>query len=125
VKYLMDVSTIVALLWSGHTDHAKANTWATGKELCVCPITELGFLRVVTSPAFNATMKDARSVLENFLTAEKPGFVPADLRALDGEIAPASGKTTDWYLASLAQAHGMSWATLDTHARHPAAVLVN
>ena len=125
MKYLMDVSTIVALLWAGHADHARTNNWATGKKLAVCPITELGFLRVVTSPAFNATMEDARTVLENFLSDEKPEFVPADTRALDGEIAPTSGKTTDWYLANLANAHGMNWVTLDTRAKHPAAVLVN
>ena len=125
MKYLLDVSTIVALIWSGHTDHTKASGWANGKKLAVCPITELGFIRVVTSPAFNATMEDARDVLENFLTVEKPEFIPAAARALDGEVAPTSGKTTDWYLANLAQHHGMTWATLDTRARHPAAVLVN
>jgi predicted nucleic acid-binding protein len=125
VRYLLDVSTIVALVWSGHNDHDKANTWAVGKKIAVCPITELGFLRVVTSPAFNATMSDARAVLENFLTVEKPEFVPADVRALAGEVAPSSGKTTDWYLANLAHVHGMRWATLDTRAKHPSAVLVN
>jgi predicted nucleic acid-binding protein len=122
--HLLDVSTLVALLWAGHSDHAKANQWAAGKKLAVCPITELGFLRVVTSPAFNATMPDARAVLANFLAVEKPGFIPADIRALAGEVAPVSGKTTDWYLANLAQHHGLTWATLDTRAKHPAATLV-
>lgn len=125
MKYLLDVSTLVALVWSGHSDHAKACGWANGKKLAVCPITELGFLRVVTSPAFNATMADARAVLKNFLIVEKPEFIPADHRALEGEVAPASNKTTDWYLANLAQHHGMTWATLDTRARHPATVLVD
>jgi len=125
MKYLLDVSTLVALIWNGHSDHLKARGWAKGKKLAVCPLTELGFLRVVTSPAFNATMADARAVLKNFLTMEKPEFIPADQRALAGEVAPASGKTTDWYLANLAQYHGLTWATLDTRARHPAAVLVN
>jgi hypothetical protein len=123
-KYLLDVSTLVALLWTDHQDHAKANQWAAGKKLAVCPITELGFLRVVTSPAFNATMPDARAVLASFLAVEKPAFVPADVRALAGEVAPGSGKTTDWYLANLAQHHGLTWATLDTRAKHPAAMLV-
>lgn len=124
MKHLLDVSTIVALLWREHGDHAKARTWAAGKKLAVCPFTELGFLRVVTSPACNATMTDAREVLEIFLAEEKPEFIPADIRALQGEAAPSSSKTTDWYLANLAHAHGMKWATLDTRANHPARVLV-
>jgi len=124
VKYLLDVSTIVALLWSEHADHAKTTAWAAGKKLAVCPLTELGFIRVATSPAFNATMADARTVLENFIKSEKPDFVPADSRALDGAVAPSSAKTTDWYLANLASRHGMKWATLDTRADHPARSLV-
>lgn len=124
MKYLLDVSTIVALLWKEHADHSKTREWAAGKKLAVCPLTELGFLRVVTSPAFNATMTDAREVLENFLTEEKPEFIPADIRALQSEAAPSSSKTTEWYLANLARAHGMNWATLDTRANHPARILV-
>ena len=124
MKYLLDVSTIVALLWKEHADHTKTRAWASGKKLAVCPFTELGFLRVVTGPAFNATMPDARDALKDFLADDKPEFIPAGIRALQGEIAPASSKTTDWYLANLAHAHGMSWATLDTRANHPARTLV-
>jgi predicted nucleic acid-binding protein len=124
VKYLLDVSTMVALLWKEHADHSKTRSWAAGKKLAVCPFTELGFLRVVTSPAFNATMTDAREVLEIFLAEETPEFIPANIRALQGEVAPGSSKTTDWYLANLARAHGMNWATLDTRANHPARTLV-
>lgn len=124
MKYLLDVSALVALLWKNHVAHATACRWAEGKQLAVCPLTELGFLRVSTSPAFNATMDEARAVLEKFLASEAPAFVPADMRALAGEVAPSSAKTTDWYLASLAAAHGMKWATLDTRADHSARALV-
>jgi hypothetical protein len=86
---------------------------------------ELGFLRVSTSPAFNATMADARKVLSDFLVSEKPVFIADDLSALAGEVAPTSGKTTDWYLGNLAAAHGMKWATLDAGAKHPSACLVS
>jgi len=40
-KYLLDVSTLVALLWQTHVNNAKAIAWAAGKTLAVCPITEL------------------------------------------------------------------------------------
>jgi len=123
--YLLDVSTLVALLWRSHASNGKAMAWATGKNLAVCPVTELGFIRVVTSPAFNATMAQARETLKDFIEKEAPEFIHADARALDGIAAPTSSKTTDWYLANLAGAHGMRWATLDKKANHPNAELVN
>jgi len=124
MRHLLDVSVLVALLWPSHIDHKRAKAWASGKSLVLCPITELGFIRVSTSPAFNATMEDARRALADFIQDEKPDFVPADKRALDGESAPTSVKTTDWYLANLAAAHDMKWITLDGKARHSNAEVV-
>jgi hypothetical protein len=69
-------------------------------------------------------MADARKALEDFLADEKPDWIPADLHALEGDIAPTSAKTTDWYLANLAAARGMQWATLDQSAKHSATELV-
>ena len=69
-------------------------------------------------------MEEARNSLADFILDEKPLFVPVDERALSGQVSPTSAKTTDWYLANLAQAHGMQWATLDQAAKHPAAVLI-
>jgi len=124
VKYLLDVSTLIALVWPSHVHHAQVTSWKNGKALAICPITELGFVRVSTGPAFNASMVDVRRALADFIHDEKPEFVPADIRALDGDPAPTSRKTTDWYLANLARKHGMKWATLDLSAKHPAAVVV-
>ena len=125
MKYLLDVSMLIALIWPNHVHHKRASAWLKGKKMVLCPITELGFIRVSTSAAFNASMLDARKALKDFVEDQKPEWLPADLRALDGEVAPASGKTTDWYLANLAAAHGMRWATLDQSAKHPAAELVH
>lgn len=124
MKYLLDVSALVALLSRAHVGHPTMSAWARGKALVVCPITELGFIRVSTGPAMNLSMADARKTLADFFEDEKPDFIAADLRALDGAPAPTSGKTTDWYLANLANKHGMKWATLDMSAKHPAAELV-
>jgi predicted nucleic acid-binding protein len=115
---------MVALLWTNHVHHIVANRWRTGKELVLCPITELGFIRVSTSPAFNATMADARRTLADFIRDEQPDFVPADVRALDGQIAPTSGKTTDFYLANLADKHGLKLATFDGSINHSAVEVV-
>ena len=124
MTHLLDVSVPIALVWPSHSDHIRVKTWRAGKSLALCPITELGFLRVSTSPAFNATMEDARRALNDFMHDEKPDWIPDDVHALEGHIAPSSAKTTDWYLANLAAAHGMKWATLDGRANHPSAELV-
>jgi predicted nucleic acid-binding protein len=124
MKYLLDVSTLVACLWPRHVFHAKTITWLKGKQVAVCPITELGFIRVSTSARFGATISDARAALQSWLQTTQPDFIPCDLRALDGLVAPSSAKTTDWYLANLADKHGMKWATLDAQANHPAAELI-
>ena len=124
MKYLLDVSTLIALIWPSHVDHRKASSWRKGKQLVLCPITEIGFIRVSTSPAFNASMEDARAALKDFLADEKPDWIPADLHGLEGAAAPTSAKTTDWYLANLADKHGMRWATLDRSAKHSVALLI-
>ena len=124
MKVLLDVSTLVALLWENHVHHVCVEAWAKGKTLVLCPITELGFVRVSSSPAHNATVREAREVLADFIRDFSPEFFPADARQLDTKAAPASGKTTDWYLAELAEKHGLKWATLDQNAAHPAALVI-
>lgn len=124
MKHLMDVSALVALLWENHEHHSAVKSWCAGKSLVLCPITELGFVRVSSSPAHNATVEEAREILADFIKARAPEFVAADLRVLDATAAPSSGKSTDWYLADLAVAHKMKWATLDTKAKHSAAVVI-
>jgi len=122
--FLPDVSTLIALLWRKHVHHDLVIAWSKGKSLAICPITELGFLRVSTCKGFNVSMPDARQVLDDFLKKEKPQFIACDRSALEGDVAPGSAKTTDWYLANLASRHGMQWTTLDQAANHPAAVLI-
>jgi predicted nucleic acid-binding protein len=122
--FLLDISTLVALIFKNHTHHDIARKWMAGKTLAVCPLSELGFLRVAVSPAHNATIEEARTALKDFCQVEKTAFLPADISALAGKAAPSASKSTDWYLANLAEHHGMKWATLDTKANHPARSLV-
>ena len=124
MKVLLDVSALMALLWKNHVHHKQVKSWVKGKELVICPITELGFIRISTGSAFNLSMEDARTALDDFLQRDKPAFLPCDCSALAGDKAPNSAKTNDWYLANLASIHGMRWATLDRDAKHPAAVLI-
>jgi predicted nucleic acid-binding protein len=123
VRYLLDVSTLVALLMDDHEHNAKATSWAEGKALAVCPLTELGFIRVAIA-GYHSTLEQARKVLDAFYRNDQPLFVPADLPALEGEPSPSYRKITDWYIANLAAKHGMKWATLDAGAKHAAAELI-
>jgi predicted nucleic acid-binding protein len=81
VKLLLDVSALVALLWKSHVHHQRAVAWRQGKPLVLCPITELGFIRVSTNPMYNLVMADARQLLADFIRQEQPEFIPADARA--------------------------------------------
>ena len=123
MTYLLDVSSLLALLWENHVHHSRIKEWQADEEIAVCPISELGFLRISTQ-AFNATIDDARQSLSTWLTKREPEFIPCDERVLTGPQAPTGGKTTDFYLAHLADAHGMKLATLDEDIAHPAAFVI-
>lgn len=124
MTYLLDVSALLALLWETHEFNERVTRWQENQSLAVCPITELGFLRISTQPSFGLSPPEARRLLREWKNARKPIFVPCDSTPLDGDEPPSSGKTTDFYLASLAVKHGMEWATLDGGIKHPASFLI-
>jgi predicted nucleic acid-binding protein len=118
VKYLMDVSLLIAAIWSSHTNHQKADAWTKDKELVTCPTGELGFLRISTHPrGLNCDMAGARALSEDFLSKHSAEFVPSELPALKSHAA-RSDQVTDIYLAELASARGMKLATLDMGIKH-------
>ena len=123
MRYLLDVSTLVARLTKDHVHHARVKAWAKDHELAICPITEIGFLRVATQ-AIGLEMNEARRLLSGWTNQSKPRFVPCDIRALDGVAALDGIHTTDYYLANLAEEHGLRWATLDASSNHPAAFVI-
>jgi predicted nucleic acid-binding protein len=124
VIYLLDVSTLIALLWDLHVHNERVTRWQKGEKLATCPLTELGFLRISTKPSFGATVGEARRMLRDWKRARKPEFVPCDLDSLDSDEPATGTRTTDFYLASLASKHGMCLATLDEGIGHKAAFLI-
>ena len=121
MTWLLDVSTLVARLVQSHEHHARVPWWS-GHEFAICPITELGFLRVAC--ALGASMSDARKILEEFLRDESPVFVPCDRRVLDSAAITSARKTTDIYLADLVSSRGWRFATLDAGITHAAVDLI-
>jgi predicted nucleic acid-binding protein len=122
--YLLDVSALMALLWQTHVHNERVTTWQEGQLLAVCPISQLGFLRISTQPSFGLSVAGARKALKDWQAARQPRFIACDLEALDSDPPSTGTHTTDFYLASLAAKHGMELATLDEALRHKAAFLI-
>jgi predicted nucleic acid-binding protein len=124
MTYLLDVNTVLALLWATHSHHQRAQAWAKRKALALCPISELGFLRISSNPrGFGIPMNQARALLEEFCRKAQPTFVADSISAR--AISTDSFKTiTDDYLAALAHKHGMLLATFDGGIRHQAVELI-
>lgn len=124
MTHLLDVNVLLASVWTTHPQHATATAWLADKAVALCPISELGFLRI--SPhkkAFNYAMADARTGLEKFLSERNAARIADDLPALDSKPA-ASEQVTDHYPADLAAKHGLKFATLDAGIKHAAVELV-
>jgi toxin-antitoxin system PIN domain toxin len=120
MKHLLDVNVLLAAIWSHHAQHLRAKAWLEGKEVLLCPVSELGFLRISTNlRAFAAPMEEARRLLEHFAKDRAAGRIGADLPALDSHPRK-SEEVTDYYLADLAAKHAARLGTFDTGIKHAA-----
>jgi|SRR6185312_3567214 len=125
MTHLLDVNVLLAAIWTNHPQHAQANAWIKGKKLTVCPISELGFVRISSNPkGINASMADARMALENFLAKHEVEWIPDTVRALESK-PDKSDQVTDHYLADLAGKHGLKLATFDAGIKHRSVELVS
>jgi toxin-antitoxin system PIN domain toxin len=124
MKHLLDVNVLLAAIWKNHPQNNAAFSWLKGKTVVLCPIVELGFLRISSNKnAFNVPMIDARSALEQFSSERAAERIADDLPALEAK-ARTSAEITDNYLAALAAKHGFKLATLDENLSHHAVELV-
>jgi len=124
MTHLLDVNVLLAAIWENHPHHARTFIWLEGKQLAVCPLVELGFVRISTNPkAIHAPMNKSRDLFRKFLTERNVEWIPDDLPALESHPQKTE-QVTDLYLAALAHKHGMKLATLDQKLKHAAAVLI-
>jgi uncharacterized protein len=126
MSHLLDVNVLLAAIWTIHPHYSVTDAWLRHKRVVVCPIVELGFLRISSNSKapFNVSMADARKALEKFLSETNAARISDDLPALDSKAA-TSEMVTDSYLADLAEKHGFKLATLDTGIKHRAVELVS
>ncbi|MDR3749985.1 MAG: PIN domain-containing protein [Terracidiphilus sp.] len=83
-KSLLDLNVLIALTYPEHKHHQKARNWLTssGRErLGICPLTEAGFLRVTTNPAFHPrprTLEQAIAILQALKGRDDYWYCPID-----------------------------------------------
>jgi uncharacterized protein len=132
MTYLLDVNALVALGFLRHELHERVATWVRSVsskqsvELATCSITELGFVRILSSaPQYGLTLPQARDLLAGMKAARVANwaFISDDQ---DISLLPAWVKTakytTDGHLSQLARSKGAVLATLDK--RIPGALLI-
>ncbi len=125
MKYLLDLNVLIAGIWTSHDQHAAALRWLSGKQIVLCPLTELGFVRISTNKkVLNAAMDRTRELLAKFAVDANADRIAADLSALDSHPRK-SDEVTDYYLADLAAKHGLKLATLDGRLKHPSVEVVS
>lgn len=114
MSHLLDVNFLLACGWSSHAKHAAARAWLEAQaDFALCPLSELGFLRVSLTPGFRATFADAQVVLANINSRKQARLISADLSAAQLPALASHADVTDAYLVELARAHGFKLATLD------------
>jgi toxin-antitoxin system PIN domain toxin len=122
--YLLDVNALVALLWPRHEFHAAAHAWFERKSRhgwSTCPISQAGFVRIVSNPAFSMDAVKPNEALDVLAASLEHRFH----RFWSDSIAYAKAaepmrerikghrQITDAYLLGLAIHHDGKLATLD------------
>jgi len=121
--YLLDTNVLIALAWPSHVHHRRSQQWFARNRQAgfrTCPLTETGFVRICSNPAFSknaVTPTEALALLRQITELSGHGFWKDDI-PVTGALAEAANLTghrqiTDAYLVALARAHNGILATLD------------
>ena len=121
---LLDVNVLIALLWPSHEHHGVAHHWfqARGRTgWATCPLTELGFVRIVSNPSFSTdalSPRDALALLGRNLAHPGHKFWADDLAVSEAfsehdDHIQGHRQFTDVYLVALARSHHGTLASFD------------
>jgi len=75
VTFLPDTNVLLAIAWPNHQHHRRAHSWfehAAPAGWATCALTELGFVRLSSSPAFTRDAASPSDAIE--LLVELCGF---------------------------------------------------
>lgn len=121
---LLDVNVLTALLWPTHEHHDAAHRWFRSRRparWATCPITQLGFVRVVSNPAFSRDALSPRKAVtllaENLVHAGHRFWAdalqaPAACKPFEGALQ-GHRQFTDAYLIALVRRRKGVIATFD------------
>ena len=121
---LLDVNVLVALFDPSHLHHELAHEWfgqKGGAGWASCPITENGFVRVISNPKYGGRRTTTGDAIHRLLVFRQAGghaFWPDDSSILDPALFDASqlsghGQLTDAYLLGLAVRNDGQLVTFD------------
>jgi toxin-antitoxin system PIN domain toxin len=125
VTYLLDINILIALFDGAHVNHDSAHSWfgSNGSlSWATCPITENGFVRVLSSPSYPTVLATPTEILERLARFRAlPGHVFwSDDISLATLLDPETRtrlqgcqQVTDFYLAALAAHRAGRLATFD------------
>ncbi|MDE2446848.1 MAG: VapC toxin family PIN domain ribonuclease [Alphaproteobacteria bacterium] len=123
MRALFDVDVLIALFQPDHIHLTQAYTWwAANQHLgwATCPITENGFVRILTQPKYPApqTVQTAINLLNMAKAATDHAFWPDSISILDNttfvsEAFSPHSQITDFYLLGLATKNGGRLVTFD------------
>jgi toxin-antitoxin system PIN domain toxin len=121
---LLDINVLVALFDPDHVHHETAHDWFADSGRAgwaTCPLTEAGFVRVLSNPAYGATLvrpADLSERLRRFCRSGGHVFWPDAVSLLDTSVFDLSRigghrQLSDVYLLGLAHKQGGRLATFD------------
>ena len=124
-RFLLDVNVLIALLWPPHEAHARAQRWFAhnaDQGWATCAMTQAGFVRIVSNPAFSrraVSPRDALEVLSGSLQHPAHRFWTEDIEVTEalahfGRRLLGHQQVTDAYLLGLAIHKKGRLATLDS-----------
>ena len=126
---LLDVNVLVAWLWPAHEVHTAASTWMHNhrqEPWATCPITQMGFLRILTSQAFSPSAPkwaEAVALLRKHTKGSPNHSFWQDSVSLSevdrtmGDRIKGPNQITDAYLLNLAIHHKGVLVTFDYRTR--------
>ena len=124
MTFLLDLNLLLALAWPSHVHHDPAHSWferEASPGWATCPLTQLGFVRLSSNPAFTSdavSPMTALSLLREITAMDGHEFWSDDIDCVSAAFSTGTRtaghrQVTDAYLLSLARARAGCLATLD------------
>jgi len=122
-----DINVWIALTYRRHIHYISANNWLSSvpdeAALCFCRFTQLGFLRLLTTPAVMGSQVCSQAAAwknydhwvrqGNATWVDEPSSVEPIFRMLSSSPQAAPKDWADSYLAAFAQGAGFQLVTFD------------